>query len=186
MHLARLLRLDEVNRGGADGARLAASDNTIWRLDPDVLAVLEVGDPAALEDRVDLLTGSRQSGVADPDGCGMRGRCGLEAGAACPRPDRRSRYRRALSAPDVEAAAIHAALALFGGSGAARGAFRPLPGPSGAEAAQIFGVSNGLYVYRLVSNGVIPKSRRQARFALHRDDVEWVASSATVPGTRTG
>ena len=53
-------------------AKLTALAGTIGRLDPDVLAVQEVGDPAALQDLVDRLPGSWHSGVADPDGRGIR------------------------------------------------------------------------------------------------------------------
>ena len=56
----------------AYAAKLAALAGTIGRLDPDVLAVQEVGDPAALQDLVDRLPGSWHSGVADPDGRGIR------------------------------------------------------------------------------------------------------------------
>ncbi|QWZ09734.1 endonuclease/exonuclease/phosphatase family protein [Nocardioides panacis] len=53
-------------------AKLTALAGTIGRLDADVLAVQEVGDPAALQDLVDLLPGSWHGGVADPDGRGIR------------------------------------------------------------------------------------------------------------------
>ena len=56
----------------AYAAKLAALAGTIRRLDPDVLAVQEVGDPAALQDLVDRLPGGWHSGVADPDGRGIR------------------------------------------------------------------------------------------------------------------
>ena len=52
--------------------KLAALARTITALEPDVLAVQEVGDPGALQDLIGLLTGSWHSELADPDGRGIR------------------------------------------------------------------------------------------------------------------
>jgi predicted site-specific integrase-resolvase len=52
---------------------------------------------------------------------------------------------------------------------------RPIQGISGGEAAEIPGVRSEVSVYRLVSAGVIPKSRKHARFGLDREDVERVS-----------
>jgi hypothetical protein len=53
-------------------AKLDALAHTISRLDPDVLAIQEVGDPAALQDLVARLTGNWHTALADPDGRGIR------------------------------------------------------------------------------------------------------------------
>ena len=45
---------------------------TITSLDPDVLAVQEILDPDALADLVDRLDGTWHTGLADPDGRGIR------------------------------------------------------------------------------------------------------------------
>jgi hypothetical protein len=52
--------------------KLAALARPITTLEPDVLAVQEVGDPDALRDLIGLLTGSWHSELADPDGRGIR------------------------------------------------------------------------------------------------------------------
>jgi endonuclease/exonuclease/phosphatase family metal-dependent hydrolase len=53
-------------------AKLAGLAETIRSLDPDVLAVQEVGDPAALQDLADRLDGFTHVATADPDGRGIR------------------------------------------------------------------------------------------------------------------
>jgi endonuclease/exonuclease/phosphatase family metal-dependent hydrolase len=53
-------------------AKLDALAHTISELDPDVLAIQEVGDPAALQDLVARLTGNWHTALADPDGRGIR------------------------------------------------------------------------------------------------------------------
>jgi len=54
-------------------AKLDALAGTIRRLDPDVVAVQEVGDPAALQDLIDRLPGRPwHAEVANPDGRGIR------------------------------------------------------------------------------------------------------------------
>ncbi|MGA9749594.1 MAG: endonuclease/exonuclease/phosphatase family protein [Nocardioides sp.] len=53
-------------------AKLAGLAGLIDELDPDVLAVQEVGSPEALADLVDRLDGSWQHALADPDGRGIR------------------------------------------------------------------------------------------------------------------
>jgi endonuclease/exonuclease/phosphatase family metal-dependent hydrolase len=53
-------------------AKLGALAETITALDVDVLAVQEVGDPAALQDLVDRLTGYAHLATADPDDRGIR------------------------------------------------------------------------------------------------------------------
>jgi len=53
-------------------AKLAALAATITALDPDVLAVQEVGDPAALQDLANKLAGYPHVATADPDGRGIR------------------------------------------------------------------------------------------------------------------
>ena len=53
-------------------AKLAALARTITRLDADVLAVQEVGDPDALQDMVALLDGTWHTALADPDARGIR------------------------------------------------------------------------------------------------------------------
>lgn len=58
----------------------------------------------------------------------------------------------------------------------------PILGLSGTEAAHILGVSDELYVYRLVSQGVIPKAQKHQRFGLDRGDVERVALERYRPG----
>jgi predicted extracellular nuclease len=66
--------------GGASGpttqqafdAKVVALAQTITTLDPDVLAVQEVGDPAALQDLADQLAGYPHVATADPDGRGIR------------------------------------------------------------------------------------------------------------------
>jgi endonuclease/exonuclease/phosphatase family metal-dependent hydrolase len=60
---------------GAYEAKLAALAATIAALEPDVLAVQEVGDPDALQDLLDLLDGSWSAEVASPDGRGIRVGC---------------------------------------------------------------------------------------------------------------
>ncbi len=60
---------------GAYEAKLAALAATITALDPDALAVQEVGDPDALQDLLDLLDGSWAAEVAGPDGRGIRVGC---------------------------------------------------------------------------------------------------------------
>ncbi|MGH3915737.1 MAG: endonuclease/exonuclease/phosphatase family protein [Pseudonocardiaceae bacterium] len=57
---------------GAYQAKLTALAGTITELAPDVLAVQEVGDPAALVDLVDRLAGTWHTALADPDGRGIR------------------------------------------------------------------------------------------------------------------
>lgn len=72
--------LENLFRPGADGpseadeydAKLDALAQTIVDLDPDVLAVQEVGDPAALDDLVDRLDGQWKTALAGPDGRGIR------------------------------------------------------------------------------------------------------------------
>jgi len=53
-------------------AKLAALADTITALDPDVLAVQEVGDPAALQDLANKLAGCAHLATADPDRRGIR------------------------------------------------------------------------------------------------------------------
>jgi endonuclease/exonuclease/phosphatase family metal-dependent hydrolase len=53
-------------------AKLAALAETITELAPDVLAVQEVGDPAALDDLAARLRGNWRSVLADPDRRGIR------------------------------------------------------------------------------------------------------------------
>lgn len=53
-------------------AKLAALATTIRGLDPDVLAVQEVGDPAALTDLAKQLDGYDNTATANPDGRGIR------------------------------------------------------------------------------------------------------------------
>jgi predicted extracellular nuclease len=56
----------------AYAAKLEALARTIIALDPDVLAIQEVGDPAALQDLVARLAGNWHTALADPDGRGIR------------------------------------------------------------------------------------------------------------------
>lgn len=56
-------------------AKLDSLAATITGLDSDVLAVQEVGDPDALDDLLDRLTGSWTAQVASPDGRGIRVGC---------------------------------------------------------------------------------------------------------------
>jgi endonuclease/exonuclease/phosphatase family metal-dependent hydrolase len=53
-------------------AKLEALAETIRQLDPDVLAVQEVGDPDALKDLAALLDGYAHTATATPDGRGIR------------------------------------------------------------------------------------------------------------------
>jgi endonuclease/exonuclease/phosphatase family metal-dependent hydrolase len=53
-------------------AKLAALARTITGLDPDVLAIQEVGDPDALQDLITRLDGTWHTALADPDGRGIR------------------------------------------------------------------------------------------------------------------
>ena len=48
-------------------AKLTALADTITRMDPDVLAVQEVGDPAALQDLADRVGGTWHIDTADPE-----------------------------------------------------------------------------------------------------------------------
>jgi endonuclease/exonuclease/phosphatase family metal-dependent hydrolase len=57
---------------GAYDAKLASLAETITALDPDVLAVQEVGDPNALQDLANKLAGYAHVATADPDGRGIR------------------------------------------------------------------------------------------------------------------
>jgi len=57
---------------GAYDAKLAALAATIRGLDPDILAVQEVGDPVALTDLAKQLDGYDHTATADPDGRGIR------------------------------------------------------------------------------------------------------------------
>jgi len=59
----------------------------------------------------------------------------------------------------------------------------PILGVSGKEAANILGIRE-LSVARLVSQGVIPKTAKHARFALDRSDVERVALERYQAGHR--
>ncbi len=52
--------------------KLDSLAETITNLGPDVLAVQEVGDPAALEDLAGRLQGTWRTALADPDGRGIR------------------------------------------------------------------------------------------------------------------
>ncbi len=56
----------------AYNAKLASLAEAITALDPDVLAVQEVGDPAALQDLTNKLAGYAHVATADPDGRGIR------------------------------------------------------------------------------------------------------------------
>jgi Endonuclease/Exonuclease/phosphatase family len=56
----------------AYNAKLASLADAITALDPDVLAVQEVGDPAALQDLANKLAGYAHVATADPDGRGIR------------------------------------------------------------------------------------------------------------------
>ncbi|MGY1694607.1 endonuclease/exonuclease/phosphatase family protein [Geodermatophilus sp. SYSU D00814] len=58
--------------GQAYQAKLAALAETIAALDPDVLAVQEVGDPSALDDLAKAVGGYPHTATADPDGRGIR------------------------------------------------------------------------------------------------------------------
>ena len=53
-------------------AKLVALARTITELDPDVLAIQEVGDPDALRDLTTRLTGPWHTELADSDGRGIR------------------------------------------------------------------------------------------------------------------
>jgi endonuclease/exonuclease/phosphatase family metal-dependent hydrolase len=53
-------------------AKLVSLADTITALGPDVLAVQEVGDPAALQDLANKLAGYAHLATADPDGRGIR------------------------------------------------------------------------------------------------------------------
>jgi len=53
-------------------AKLEALAQTITRLDPDVLAIQEVGDPDALQDLIGRLGGAWHRALADPDRRGIR------------------------------------------------------------------------------------------------------------------
>ena len=56
----------------AYNAKLASLADAITALDPDVLAVQEVGDPAALQDLANKLAGYAHVATADPDGRDVR------------------------------------------------------------------------------------------------------------------
>lgn len=72
--------VENLFRPGGDGpssqeayrAKLAALQETITAMDPDALAVQEIGDPKALDDLVDGLDGDWHHALADPDGRGIR------------------------------------------------------------------------------------------------------------------
>lgn len=73
--------LENLFRPGEDGgpsgqdeydAKLDGLAATISGLAPDVLAVQEVGDPAALDDLVDRLDGTWRTALAEPDARGIR------------------------------------------------------------------------------------------------------------------
>lgn len=53
-------------------AKLRSLADTITSMAPDVVAVQEVGTPAALDDLVDLLDGTWHTALADPDSRGIR------------------------------------------------------------------------------------------------------------------
>src|SRR5688500_4487653 len=53
-------------------AKLAALADTIAALDPDVLAVQDVGDPTALDDLAKTVGGYPHTATAAPDGRGIR------------------------------------------------------------------------------------------------------------------
>jgi endonuclease/exonuclease/phosphatase family protein len=53
-------------------AKLDSLTKVIVDLEPDVLAVQEVGDPEAIDDLVDRLSGGWHTALADPDGRGIR------------------------------------------------------------------------------------------------------------------
>jgi endonuclease/exonuclease/phosphatase family metal-dependent hydrolase len=53
-------------------AKLEALARTITGLEPDVLAIQEVGDPDALRDLITMLEGTWHFELADPDGRGIR------------------------------------------------------------------------------------------------------------------
>lgn len=53
-------------------AKLASLAATVTAMDPDVLAVQEVGDPDALADLATAVGGSWHRQTADPDGRGIR------------------------------------------------------------------------------------------------------------------
>jgi excisionase family DNA binding protein len=55
-------------------------------------------------------------------------------------------------------------------------------GISGAEPAQILGLASEFSVYRLVSQGVLPKARKYAKRGLDQADVERVALDRWKPG----
>lgn len=60
---------------------------------------------------------------------------------------------------------------------------RPIQGIGGREAARILGVRSEVYVYRLVSEGVIPRvAPKHSRFALDRDVVEALSLARLRPG----
>ncbi len=53
-------------------AKIGALAATITQMDPDILAVQEVGDPAALTDLANRAGGTWHTATADPDGRGIR------------------------------------------------------------------------------------------------------------------
>src|SRR5688572_1015998 len=53
-------------------AKLATLARVIGTLQPDVLAVQEVGDPEAIDDLAARLDGDWETALADPDGRGIR------------------------------------------------------------------------------------------------------------------
>ncbi|MDX2358688.1 endonuclease/exonuclease/phosphatase family protein [Dietzia sp. PP-33] len=71
-NLENLFTPDEESAQEAYEAKLDALAQTIGGLEPDVLAVQEVGDPAALEDLAGRLDGTWRTALADPDGRGIR------------------------------------------------------------------------------------------------------------------
>ena len=71
-NLENLFTPDEKPAREAYEVKLDALARTITRLKPDVLAVQEVGDPAALEDLAGRLDGAWHTALADPDGRGIR------------------------------------------------------------------------------------------------------------------
>ncbi len=71
-NLENLFTPDEEPARAAYDAKLDSLAHTITSLAPDVLAVQEVGDPAALEDLAGRLDGTWHTALADPDGRGIR------------------------------------------------------------------------------------------------------------------
>jgi hypothetical protein len=94
-------------------AKLGALAATITQMDPDILAVQEVGDPAALTDLANRVGGTWHTATADPDGRGIRvGFLSRLGSPALPRsPHSRTGYAQSRSTtprpPSIRWAARH-------------------------------------------------------------------------------